>query len=155
MTQLTEHFSLAELIASDTAMARGIDNTPNAAQLLELQRLAKKLEVMRERLGKPLKITSGLRVKKLNTAVKGASMSQHLHGRAADISVAGHDRHEMIVAALSAGFTGIGLGRSFLHVDTRPQSGVTVWKYQGGATAMWVPALGANPLAKVREMAKQ
>jgi hypothetical protein len=59
----------------------------------------------------------------------------------------------MIEAALKAGFTGIGLGRTFLHVDTRPQSGVTVWQYQASGTAMWIPALGPNPLATVRKMA--
>ncbi len=152
--QLSRNFTLAELTHSNTAEARGIDNTPNAAQLAELRMLATRLQTMRDILGKPLNITSGFRGAKLNRAVGGVSNSQHLYGRAADISVANHDRRELVEAALRAGFTGIGLGRTFLHVDTRAAP-LTVWQYQADATKLWVPALGANPIAAVRQMAKE
>lgn len=152
--QLSRNFSLAELTHSNTAEARGIDNTPNAAQLAELRMLATRLQTMRDILGKPLNITSGFRAPDVNKAVKGASKSQHLYGRAADIAVSGHDRRAMVEAALKAGFTGIGLGRTFLHVDTRAAP-LTVWQYQADATKLWIPALGANPIAAVRQMAKE
>ena len=151
--QLSKNFSLAELTHSNTAVARGIDNTPDAGELANLKELARRLQIMRDKLGKPLSITSGFRGPKLNRAVGGVSNSQHLYGRAADISVNGHDRKEMVQAALDAGFTGIGLGRTFLQVDTRPQDTVTVWQYQASATALWVPALGPNPISAVRRMA--
>jgi zinc D-Ala-D-Ala carboxypeptidase len=38
--QLTEHFSLEELVASDTAVRMGIDNTPNDAVLANLRQTA-------------------------------------------------------------------------------------------------------------------
>jgi uncharacterized protein YcbK (DUF882 family) len=152
MMQLSKNFSLAELTHSNTAVARGIDNTPGPEALANLKELARRLQIMRDKLGKPMSITSCFRGPKLNRAVGGVPNSQHLYGRAADISVTGHDRKEMVQAALDAGFTGIGLGRTFLHVDTRAGA-LTVWQYQASATALWVPALGPNPISAVRRMA--
>ena len=154
MTRLTKNFTLDELTASKTANRLGIKNRPSGRELQNLQELAERLQRMRDALGAPLIITSGFRNKALNTAVGGARWSQHLLGRAADISIKGHDCKEMVQAALKAGFSGIGLGRAFLHVDTRPQDHVTVWEYNRGATQIWKPALGLNPAQAVRDMAR-
>ena len=84
--KLTEHFTLEELIASSTAKAKGIDNTPNEEEQAHLLQLCQQiLEPIRKIYGQPIKVTSAFRCKKLNTAVGGAKTSQHLTGCAADI----------------------------------------------------------------------
>lgn len=83
---LTEHFTLEEMMASRTADARGIENRITAAEVNNLQRLCRDvLEPLRQHFGKPIHINSGFRCKELNAAVKGAARSYHLQGRAADI----------------------------------------------------------------------
>lgn len=82
--QLTEHFSLALLIRSETAEREGIDNAPPAEAIDNLQRLAEGLEAVRALLGSPLEISSGYRCIELNRAVGGAATSQHVLGLAAD-----------------------------------------------------------------------
>lgn len=83
--QLTPHFSLEELIHSDTANARGIDNTPSSSIIYNLSLTAQLLEQVRALLGQPLTVSSGFRCPALNAAVGGVPDSAHLHGQAADI----------------------------------------------------------------------
>ena len=60
--QLTRHFSLSELIRSQTALRRGIDNYPNASALANLRNiLAPGLQRVRDLLGAPMHVTSGYR----------------------------------------------------------------------------------------------
>lgn len=87
MTRLSEHFTLRELVASDTARANGIDNRPDDQALIYLARLAMVLETIRADLGRPVVVTSGYRSAALNAAVGGSRTSAHLDGRAADIVV--------------------------------------------------------------------
>jgi zinc D-Ala-D-Ala carboxypeptidase len=84
--KLSAHFSLDELIASETALRRGIDNTPNASVIANLKRLAEMLEKVRAVLGQPMHISSGYRSPMLNAAVGGANNppSAHIKGLAAD-----------------------------------------------------------------------
>ena len=84
--QLSEHFSLEELVASESAARLGIDNTPPAEIVLNLKGLAQGLERVRAALGgKPIHVNSGYRCPALNTAIKGAGNSMHMQGLAADI----------------------------------------------------------------------
>lgn len=83
---LTEHFSLEELIFSQTATRKGIDNTPSEDVKKNLQLLAENLEKVRAILGFPLSISSGYRSYKLNKAVGGSPTSAHLEGHAADFT---------------------------------------------------------------------
>lgn len=84
-TMLSPHFSLAELVASDTARAKGIDNQPPPGVVENLARLAELLELVRDVLGNhPIRINSAYRCPELNRAVGSAGTSMHLHGLAAD-----------------------------------------------------------------------
>lgn len=79
------------------------------------------LNQLRHEWGRPLVLSSATRCKEHNEKVGGAPASQHLEGRAFDIKC--HDAN--MVQALAAlaeklGFRGVGIGRAFLHVDTRP-----------------------------------
>ena len=86
---LSEHFSLEELTASETAARNDWDNTPNGTEIANLVRLANLLEDVRKILGKPITINSGFRSKKVNDAVGSKDSSQHRIGCAADIRVTG------------------------------------------------------------------
>ena len=83
---LSPHFSLAELVASQVATRKGIDNTPAPAIVANLTRLAALLEQVRALVGAPITISSGYRSPALNRAVGGAASSAHVLGLAADIS---------------------------------------------------------------------
>jgi hypothetical protein len=87
--QLSPHFTLEELLASDTAKAQGIINEPNWDILVQLVLLANEtLEGIRTVCGNyPMKITSGFRNQDLNDAVGGAQNSAHLIGCAADFVI--------------------------------------------------------------------
>jgi zinc D-Ala-D-Ala carboxypeptidase len=82
--QLSQNFSLAQLIYSETAENDGIDNTPPPEIIENLKRLADGLEAVQALLGAPLEISSGYRCPALNEAVGGSSASQHVRGLAAD-----------------------------------------------------------------------
>lgn len=84
--KLTENFTLEEFTRSATATERKIDNTPNAAVVSNLKRLANYLQRIRNCYGKPISISSGYRCKELNAVIPGASKSsQHVSGEAADL----------------------------------------------------------------------
>lgn len=90
MTLLSEHFSLAEFIRSQTATRHGIANQPNAAQTAALQALcANVLEPVRKHFGQSIRISSGFRSLALNRAIGGSTSSQHSHGEAADFEISG------------------------------------------------------------------
>lgn len=88
--QLTEHFTLAEFVRSETAENKHIDNTPSQEVVDNLRALCRNvLEPARTAFGSPIYITSGYRCPALNKAVGGKITSQHLRGEAADLQVKG------------------------------------------------------------------
>lgn len=90
MTKLTKNFTLEEMIASQTAKAKGIDNSPNSAVVVNLTHLAVKiLQPLRTAMNEPIKIGSGYRCPKLNKAVGGVDNSQHMTGQAVDLCIDG------------------------------------------------------------------
>lgn len=85
---LSEHFTLEEMVCSQTACRQGIDNTPDAAALRNLRRLAAALERVRSALGgRPVIVSSGYRSPALNAAIGGSKSSAHMSGLAADFIV--------------------------------------------------------------------
>lgn len=86
--QLTPHFTLEELLVSETAARKGIDNTPDATALRNLRSLAELLERLRSKLGNlPVSVSSGYRSPALNAAIGGSKTSAHMQGLAADFIV--------------------------------------------------------------------
>ena len=80
------YFTISELTASDTAKAKGIDNSPTTEVRVNLVTLVNTLlDPLREAWRSPIRVTSGYRCAVLNRAVKGSSTSAHLYGCAADI----------------------------------------------------------------------
>lgn len=85
---LTENFTLNELIYSVTAEKNKIDNRPSVQVIANLKSLCENvLQPLRNALGCPIVITSGFRCAILNKKVGGQSNSQHLMGQAADLVV--------------------------------------------------------------------
>lgn len=86
--------------------------------------------------GQPLSVTSGYRDPATNARVGGARNSQHTHGNAFDISVAGmspEQRLALATAARNAGFQGFGFYDNSLHFDV-------------GAPRAWGPSYSRDSL---------
>ena len=98
---LSPHFTLAELTVTDH---REFDNTPNAAEIANLTRLAQFLELVKAKLdGKPIMVNSAFRSKQVNDAVGSKDTSQHRLGCAADIRVPGMTPDQVVRAIMSHG----------------------------------------------------
>ena len=85
---LSPNFTLEEFIRSDYAIRHGIDNAPSPDVVENLTALAQNvLEPLRLIVKKPIRILSGYRCPELNKGIGGATNSQHIEGKAADIIV--------------------------------------------------------------------
>ena len=83
---ISKHISYKESVHSNTAIRRGIDNTPTDDQLYFMEIVAEEVfEPLREWVGGPIKINSFYRCPELNTAIGGSATSQHCKGQAMDI----------------------------------------------------------------------
>lgn len=81
-----KYFTIAELVKSDTANKKKINNTPTKQIESNLNQLVDNiLDPLREAYGEPIIVSSGYRCPELNKAVGGAASSQHTLGQAADI----------------------------------------------------------------------
>jgi len=100
--ELSEHFSLDELVHSDLAIRKGINNDPSANIISNLGRLAQLLEQVRKVVAKPIGINSGYRCPELNKAVGGQPNSQHMVGCAADIKVSGLTPDDLVKAIINS-----------------------------------------------------
>ena len=88
--QLSKNLSLAEVVRSESAKRRGINNLPTAEHLENLKDLALNVfQPIRDHFKVPIHISSGYRSRILNNAVNGAAKSQHCSGQAIDIDVDG------------------------------------------------------------------
>lgn len=118
MTQLTEHFNLSEFGCRD--------GTPVPPEFIDnATELAENLEVLRKKLGCPIHILSAYRTLTHNQNVGGASQSQHLLCKAADIVSRNHlpdSVHATIEQLVIEGKIkdgGLGSYNSFTHYDVR------------------------------------
>ena len=88
--QLTENFSLAEMVKSETALRQGLDNTPGETEIENLRLLCRQvLQPLRNAYGRGIKVNSGFRHPDVNAAVGGSRTSDHCKGQAADIEIPG------------------------------------------------------------------
>lgn len=104
---------------------------PDGSHLVKVHsKLVLLLQMLRDAIGKPINVISGYRSYPYNKVIGGAPKSQHLDGKAADISVVGMDAKTLAILAENMGFTGIGIythnGNNFVHCDIRQTK--TVWK---------------------------
>lgn len=94
--KLSNNFSLAEMIKSQTALRKGINNTPEQDEIDKLRALCENvLQPVRDHFGKPVTVNSGFRCLQLNRAIGSKDTSQHRKGEAADIEIAGVPNKEL------------------------------------------------------------
>jgi hypothetical protein len=126
--KLTEHFTLAELTASNKATQLGIDNAPPPEIVPRLVMVAEMLERIRSTLNAPIVVTSGYRCERLNMAVGGSSTSDHPRGHAADIVSPRYGTATEVAKALAPLVSVLGIGqiilegvrgKQWVHVSTR------------------------------------
>lgn len=80
------NFKISELIQSDTAIQNNINNMPDINSLDNLLNLIVFcLQPIRDKLKKPMIITSGYRNLQVNKLVGGVSNSQHTKGQAVEV----------------------------------------------------------------------
>ena len=118
MSKITTNFDLSEFKCKD--------GTHVPSELIDnVTLLCKNLQVLRDHLGKPIRIISGYRSPKYNRRIGGARRSQHMLAKAADIKISGMSPSEIkreIDGLIKEGKMmkgGIGLYRTFTHYDVR------------------------------------
>lgn len=90
-------FTIGELCHSNEADKRGIPNRPNTAQKMNMDKLIERvLDPIRSLYGKPIYVNSGFRCPTLNNVVGGARNSQHMEGKAADITAGNNDENKKL-----------------------------------------------------------
>ena len=80
------------------------------------------LDQLREKFGAPLRINSGYRCKAYNSLIGGSPTSKHMQGRAVDINtmnMSAADKYRLVKCAIDVGFNGVGIYRTFIHLDIR------------------------------------
>lgn len=120
-TQLTKNFNSREFDSKDL---------PYSGNLMD-QHLVYLLQTIREKINKPLVITSGFRTQAYNKKVGGVFNSSHMSGLAVDISaITGVEKFLIIKYALEVGITRIGIGKNFIHIDVdSSKPSPNVWIY--------------------------
>jgi uncharacterized protein YcbK (DUF882 family) len=88
-----------------------------------------KLDELRDLCGFPFVITSGYRSKEHGVEAVKLTPGTHNEGIAADIKVSnGTQRRAIVKNAIAMGFNGIGVAKTFVHVDSRRTAPV-IWTY--------------------------
>ena len=138
--RLSSNFSLEELCASDIAKKHNINNQPTREATEALGCLVQNLlQPLRDKLRRPIIVTSGYRCPELNKKVGGAKNSQHTLGQAVDITVAGMSPRTLAEFITRSGLTFDQMiveeanGTSWLHLSyTRKFNRKERLLYRGG-----------------------
>ncbi len=93
---ITDNFTLEEMLSSATARAHGINNydVPYEIVIALTKLCVCILQPIREHFKEPVIISSGYRCPNLNKIVGGVTNSQHIKGQAADIYLDGDTKRE-------------------------------------------------------------
>ena len=106
---LSDHFTLAEFLRSDTASKYNIKNVATEQHVKNMKQLCiNVLEPIRTVFNKPVIVTSGYRSNALNVTMREhgyytSKTSQHCKGEAADIIIAGVSNVEIAKKLLNHG----------------------------------------------------
>jgi hypothetical protein len=119
--ELSKNFTLEEFTYSETAKKNNIDNSTDKAFIINnLKELCSQvLQPLRDKIEKPINITSGYRCLKLNEKVGGVPTSQHVLGQACDLKVDDMTPFEIaqVVLELYLPFDQMVLYNDFLHIS--------------------------------------
>ena len=116
--RLEKNFHLSEF--------RCKDGTPVPNEFLDnVKKLAENLQVLRDHIGKPIRVISGYRSPSYNKRIGGARRSQHMLATAADVKVTGMSPVEikeiitLLIEEDKMDSGGVGLYKTFTHYDIR------------------------------------
>lgn len=115
--KLTTNFSLSEFNKHNFEVPNDV--------LRNLIELAKNLQILRDEVKKPIKITSGYRPAQHNAKIGGAKNSRHITGQAADFKIEGYTPKqvaaviEKLIAEGRMKQGGIGTYSTWTHYDVR------------------------------------
>jgi uncharacterized protein YcbK (DUF882 family) len=115
--KLTNNFNLNEFNKHNFPLTETI--------LRNIQELAKNLQVLRDEVKKPIKITSGYRDSSFNKKIGGATQSRHITGEAADLKIEGYTPKqvaaiiEKLIASGKMKQGGLGIYSTWIHYDVR------------------------------------
>lgn len=116
--KLTENFNLDEFHCKDgTSVPEEL--LPNVIEL------ANNLQVLRDKIKYPIHINSAYRTPEYNTKIDGAKNSQHIQGKAADITCRDYTPEEIatiietLIATGQMKEGGVGRYKGFTHYDIR------------------------------------
>ena len=124
--QLSKNLSLNEVVKSNTALRRGIDNTPTEEHLKNLKYVAEKVfQPIREHFGVPIYISSGYRSQELNEAIGGSPRSFHSHGLALDLDQDGRNK-------------GVSNADVFYFIKNNLQFTELIWEFGDENNPNWV-----------------
>ena len=137
--KLSKNLSLNEVIKSNTAERRGIDNSPNETHLANLKYLAEQVfQPIREHFGVPIYISSGYRSPALNEAIGGSPRSFHSHGMALDLDQDGRNK-------------GVSNADVFYFIKENLPFSELIWEFGNESNPNWVHVA----IAKGREKEKK
>ncbi|SVA45236.1 uncharacterized protein METZ01_LOCUS98090 [marine metagenome] len=94
------------------------------------QELAVKVQQVRDLVGRPIAINSGVRCARHNGNIGASETSSHIGGWAADLGYTGSgERYQLLNAAFQI-FDRVGIAKNFIHVDVdSTKSSRVVWIY--------------------------
>jgi uncharacterized protein YcbK (DUF882 family) len=116
--QLSKNFKKSEFKCNDGSEVPD-DLMDNVRELVE------NLQIIRDTIGKPIRIISGYRSPKYNRRIGGARKSQHMKAKAADMVIRGMkpvEVHRIVTGLIKEGKIkkgGVGLYKYFVHYDVR------------------------------------
>jgi|TARA_R110000744_G_C19166849_1_gene541166 uncharacterized protein YcbK (DUF882 family) len=116
--KLTKNFNKSEFESKDGS------EMPNEV-FYNIQKVANQLQILRNYLGRSIRVNSAYRSPKHNASIGGVKNSQHVLGKASDIVVAGlttTEVYKVIEELIDKGDMlqgGLGLYNSFVHYDIR------------------------------------
>lgn len=113
---LSQHFTLGEFTASDTAQRHRINNTPHTQIIDELKRTAALMELVRTLLNCPIIVTSGYRCRAVNKLIGSDPKSKHVHGLACDFKAPAYGDPLSVCKAIER--SGIVFGKLILEYYT-------------------------------------
>lgn len=118
--KVTKNFSVEEFDCNDGS------KMPDSV-MTNMIELAEQLQILRDHIGKPIRITSGYRSKEYNRRIGGVRNSMHVIGKASDLVVTGMSSRELYAiindlirdGKMKQGGLGLYVSQGFVHYDIR------------------------------------
>ena len=119
---ISKYLTLKQVVNSQTAIRKGIDNNPEKEHLANIKNTAKLYDILFEHFKGNIRLSSFYRGKRLNTAVGGSKTSQHMTGEAMDIQ----------------GINGVKNADIYRYIRDNQTYDQLIWEYGTSKEPAWV-----------------